>query len=388
MASSNKQTAAPISVTIRNFFPPAVKSTDELIKHGDSHVAKNISYIKRGEYISIPPCRLDIIDKSDAVNERVIYSKSVGGAHPHWNHLNENIEQDILDNTSTVARFTVDNKVVETPLHPSKLKPIAHSDTMIIPDSLPTNAILIYYDDEYTRVTPSLYSLLVNRQIIDDIAEVRKIDVFSESAFDTLGGATDGEIFSQNKARNDGLYDDKVFDLLGGESMSEVKCLNQDQDTLGTNDDQQGEQPAAVNSQSNSEIKDSNLNLKKAVMVTNQTNDSLVAAPSDQGMRSNGLPDPPDLKEQDRVLQMQREVAELRQQVQREQKLWQREEFLINQVSSLSLDLHCFSLLISHYIYYDDVLVKEAENLKSVIERVHKLDNETTELMIKANVER
>lgn len=341
MASSIKQPAVPISVTIRNFFPPAIKSTDQKIEHG-RQVTKNTSYIKRSEYINIPPCRLDIIDKSDAVNDKVIYSKSASGAHPHWNHLNESIKQDMLDNVSTVARFTVDNKSIETPLHPSKLKPIAHSDIMTIPDSLPPNAILILYDDEYTRVAPSLYSLLVNRQIIDDIAEAETSDVFSESAFDILGDATDVEIFSHNKVKTDGVYDEKAFDLLGdGEPSIEVKRFNQD--TVDTNDDQQDKQHASTNNQSNFEtnpIKHAAVNCEEAVLITNQINDS---------PPSNGLQDPPDSKVQDLVLQMQKEVAELRQQVQREQELMQREENLLNQVSSLSLQLHrCFTLFSWH----------------------------------------
>ena len=162
--------------------------------------------------------------------------------------------------------------LAEIPLHPSHLRylPTANNNSlddssnnnissMIIPTSLPPNAILIHYNDGHTRVLPNLYWLLIKKGIVCENATAvmttrgrkdgeKDAHRFSEKAFDVLGDSVDATAAGNgndaevddgsqtNGSRNYGddgseirkgerndvkinttsIYgDDKLFDLLG-----------------------------------------------------------------------------------------------------------------------------------------------------------------------------
>jgi hypothetical protein len=317
MRSTNK-TPIPVCISIRNFFPPSIpKSSND--QHQES---KATSCMNRNESINLPPCQLDIIDKSED-NIRIIYSLSARGAHPLWNHLDEQIDQGVLDD-SIYARFTIHNKLIEVPLCPSKLNTISQSDNIKTPESLPPNAILIHYDDGRTRVVPSLYSHLVKRNVIQEFVEVEKGEVFSESTFDVLGDIDDAKSLDEKQisvtaANSDAMYDDKVFDLLGDETAGDQSF----DEAVGAN-----EEITKPHDTTNA----INVNARDDYEVALTENSSSSAAAASQSV----LPDPPlVVSESDDVLIMQRKVSALRQQVQQEQDLLKREEMMIHQVSML-----------------------------------------------------
>lgn len=319
MPSTNK-TPIPVCISIRNFFPQSIpKSSND--QHQES---KATSCMNRNESINLPPCQLDIIDKSED-NIRIICSLSARGAHPLWNHLDEKIDQGVLDD-SIYARFTIHNKLIEVPLCPSKLNTISQSDNITTPESLPPNAILIHYDDGRTRVVPSLYSLLVKRNVVQEFVEVEKGEVFSESTFDVLGDidgakSLDEKQISVTVANSDAMYDDKVFDLLGDETLAGDKSFDE---AVSANEEitKPHDSPNAININA----RDDN-----EVALTENSSSSAAAASS-----QSALPDPPlVISESDDVLIMQRKMSALRQQMQKEQDLLKREEMMIHQVSML-----------------------------------------------------
>ena len=329
---------APVAITIRNFFPPALasKSSPPQKQQQDDNT-KNFSYT-RGDYINLPSCQLDIIEKCDN-DERIIYSQSSGGAHPHWNHVNEHIQDNLDRIHSLMARLTVENKSIETPLDPSQLKRISQSDTMTIPDSLPPNAILIHYDDGWTRVLPGLYTLLVKRQIIQDCIEIVQDDgnIFSESAFDTLGDVNnddDTEIPTQSEvvvAQVDTVYDDKVFDLLGESnnqsSTQAVKVADGTSELTG---------PSTTLYTAD---QDDNSN------VTNSEANDSAGKENKHHTATTELPDPPSSLTSglDEATRIQNEVARLRTQVEYEQEQLEIEEMMIHQVST------CYSFALVYW---------------------------------------
>lgn len=335
--------------------------------------------MNRSECTNLSSCQLDIIERDESSatdNTRVICSLAAKGSHPHWNHLNEHIDDDTSDETQDFfARITVDNKLIEVPLNPSKLKQIAQSDTLSVPDSLPANAIFVHYDDGYTRCMPSLYSLLIKRNVIEECPEIEETgEVFSDSAFDVLGTSIDEEIIDQKQRDSDAatkntdvVYDDKVFDLLGGESPGKHKG-----DGVSEFQDHNSELPN-VNERQAEESKSSNISQEETGHI------QLTAAPTFQ----RKLPDPPSLtNETDEVTRMQKEVAELRYQLQQEQDLMKRDEMMVYQVSSL----HCVTCKKTTVLI--TIGRKEAENLKSVIDQIKELRRETSEILEQTGIER
>jgi hypothetical protein len=247
------------------------------------------------------------------------------------------LNEHILTNTDNlIARFTSDQKAIQVPLHPSHLKCIAQSDILKIPSSLPPNAILIHYDDGWTRISPDLYSLLVKRGVIDECV-VQESEVFSESAFNFLGDAENNERVNVDETNLKSLYDDKAFDLLGesyhekksgGRSSTQDESIVVDLPTTAT--DLTEERPIVVNSEIVGDSSD-------------QTNNALSAAPSSFQVK---LPDPPPLGkviELDEVSRMQKELAELRQKVYEEEISLKREDMMIRQVSC-----PCIAIVLLH----------------------------------------
>lgn len=185
-----------------------------------------------------------------------------GSAHPRWDHLNEHINQEIISHNDDwekdiylllFARFViVDQKtnnrpssssheeslLAEIPLHPSHLRTLPFTSdasatfaTIQIPHSLTPNAVLIHYNDGCTRVLPSLYWLLIHKNVIEQCTgssltnQVHAEDGstrFNERAFDFLGdGSEENSSLRRNgetSTESNSIYDDKVFDLLGDES--------------------------------------------------------------------------------------------------------------------------------------------------------------------------
>lgn len=315
----SSQSPVPVAITIRNFFPPALASKSSHRQKQD--VAKNFSYT-RGDCINLPSCQLDIVQNHDN-DETIIYSQLSSGAHPHWNHVNEHI-QNSLDYIDTItARFTVQDQTIEAPLDPSQLKRISQSDTMTIPHSLPPNAILIHYDDGWTRVMPGLYSLLTKRQIIEE-CKVEGGEVFSEDVFDVLGEANDDvEISNQTEgAKKESLYDDKVFYLLGERDNN---SYGQTANVPYKSSESTGPSQNVVQTME----QDGNF---EVINSSTGNNDS---EHGDQQTVESELPDPPSflIGESDEANRIQKEVETLMKQVEYEQEQLKIEETMIHQVS-------------------------------------------------------
>lgn len=179
-------------------------------------------------------------------------------SHPRWDHVNERLQSTTLSSTVSIsdcsARFFIlhetlygdddddDAKVgneqeggillAEITLDPSKLRCLPFTQNtddgndiidsrsnnsnnntgmqMIIPHTLPPNTILIHYDDGYTRVLPSVYSLLLQREIIYEEDNKRDGVVLLDR-----GKAKPQEL-------EEPLFEDRAFDLLLDKSTSDV----------------------------------------------------------------------------------------------------------------------------------------------------------------------
>ena len=292
----------PISITIRNLFPPLVvyasHKSDEFVTENDGTNDDSVDESVNEKESSIPSLsskisslmvedrcalvaadvllriRLDILIKSElSVPEIMLYSseKMNRTAHPRWDHLDEQLllseEDDLQDDDDLLAnmyaRFVAirDNDdenpaavekdeiiLAEVSLHPSNLRRLPAEDhdhnnnnnsgknNMAIPDSLPPNAILLYYADGYTRVLPNLYELLVRKGIATENIEIDPIrgsereddnkdendsdedeknkSVFEDDAFDALGTKSEEAGVDNLKENAMNLSDDKVFALL------------------------------------------------------------------------------------------------------------------------------------------------------------------------------
>ena len=144
--------------------------------------------------------------------------------------------------------------LAEVPLHPTLLRRIPRGDFNVdrvsdfdAPGSLPPNTILIRHSDGLTRVTPSLYHLLLRRDVIsekdpakdaavmEDIIEEKKRERrFDDNVFsvlDAAGSARSGEgavmaperSYNIARAKTGGtssVFDsDNLFDLLGDKNV-------------------------------------------------------------------------------------------------------------------------------------------------------------------------
>ena len=341
MSTWKTQIITPVSITIRNFFPSKFWSNTKYTKLSQQESGRtktNFSYNKRSECIHLPLCQLDIVRKDSSTNDDIqtYYSMTSGGAHPHWNHLNEHIGAIPEDNSSLFARFTVDNQIIiEIPLHPSHLKCISHSDVMEIPPSLPPNAILIHFDDGWTRVVPSCYSLLLKQQLIQECVLLENEDVFKESLFDMLGDANRNDK-TIDVASKESVYDDKVFDLLGSKSImvSDHSDKSDETDMDPSPELKNKANDAFIVSSVDRIAEERAINSEIAIDAKTIEDDVTTAHSSS----NNKLPDLPPLYHEphlDEDSRIQTEILELQRKVQLEQELLQRDEMTIQEVGSL-----------------------------------------------------
>eukprot|EP00804_Cyclotella_cryptica_P029148 CCRYP_005317-RB/>CCRYP_005317-RB protein AED:0.06 eAED:0.06 QI:119/1/1/1/1/1/2/1147/501 len=354
-----------------------------------------------------------------------------GAAHPRWDHLNEHIiqkqpceddewEKDIYP--LLFARFVMlDQKAKnnpsssshnnlllgEVPIHPSHLRPLpfisdasAAFATIQMPHSLPPNAILIHYDDGCTRVLPSLYWLLVRKNVIDqrtDSLLTTQFNTedgsarFNERAFDALGDRSEDKSSSpqdgKKNTESNSIYDDKVFDLLGeGTDLIRVNLSNggcvhtdnqenshnhvtADEDIENNSKSILSDHDSAINHEKEPTTKyqEGNTPENDASVIYNAlacTSSSEKMSPRPSSAEWDELHISPRLPTEISPKEFsltKKEIAELRQQLQQEEELLKREQIFMNQ---------------------------EAENLRWIIEQVQHLQRETTELMNDADTER
>ena len=275
------QMLLPISITVRNLFPPLAAADHEV---GDV-VAKDIAGDDGNDNASIPSSlsskisslkvedrctlvaadvllrlRLDIIvikGGDSAVPEEMLYSseKLNCTAHPRWDHLDEQLllsDDDVQyedlanflyarfvairnDNENTTATVEKDEIILaEISLHPSNLRRLpttndennADSTTtdkgtnmiMTLPESLPPNAILMHYNDGYTRVVPNLYELLVKKGIIAENIMLDPVKSVDKKHGDDFNGVDDDDDDEEEDDKNKSVFDDGAFDVLGTDS--------------------------------------------------------------------------------------------------------------------------------------------------------------------------
>lgn len=200
--------------------------------------------------------------------ETLVYSSEQPSstAHPRWDHVDEYLstlfnDKDPIQNKNCnvlYARFvilsdTTDNNnpssvdlkeciLAEIPLHPSKLRRLptitSNEDTnstqpqqqqsnsntsMIIPNPLPPNTILLHYNDGYTRTIPNIYWTLVQRGII------------CESIVDPVikrYGSGEEYTATNEKDRDDDRFEDKAFNVLPGDDTESKKPDASDEEKL------------------------------------------------------------------------------------------------------------------------------------------------------------
>lgn len=273
----------PISITVRNLFPPLVISThhssddrefgDFVTKDDDDTGDRNVKIIipslsskisslmveDRCKLVAVDVLlrlRLDILVQSESVPEVVLYSseKLYSTAHPRWDHIDEQLllsDDDVQDevlanlyarfvairddsrNTATVEREEI--ILAEISLHPSNLRRLPAKDdddhnnsgkNMTIPESLPPNAILLHYADGYTRVVPNLYALLVQKGITEEKVIVDPLKHIKEENDDNSG--VGGDDHDDDNDKNKSVFGDDVFEALGtnyseGATVDKVK---------------------------------------------------------------------------------------------------------------------------------------------------------------------
>ena len=216
----------------------------------------------------------------DNEKETIIYSveQTCSTSHPRWDHVNEHLSSaavldyyhhdDIIirngEKKNVYARFVVLSDddttyiaeeeeakeewiLAEIPLHPSKLRRLPSSNnanedtttynntndailversqsskinntTIQIPNTLPPNTILLHYTDGYTRTTPSIYWMLVSKNVISEyIPSIDIIDNNNNNNDDSGDGKRQQRQQQQGDDRKEAeqLFDDKVFNVLG-----------------------------------------------------------------------------------------------------------------------------------------------------------------------------
>jgi len=253
-------------------------------------------------------------DTSNISKETLVYSSEQPSstAHPKWDHVDEYLSTLFINDKDPIhnkncnilyARFVIlsdttndDNNpssvdikeclLAEIPLHPSNLRRLPtitsndnqdtnntnnNNTSMIIPNPLPPNTILLHYNDGYTRTIPNIYWTLVQRGIIcesivdpvikrygsgEEYVEGEKDnnddDRFEDKAFNVLpdnnvelkqSGESHEEKLDESSFSNlqddratlniSQTTDDKVFDLLGeAESSSIAQPVQGESDTV------------------------------------------------------------------------------------------------------------------------------------------------------------
>jgi hypothetical protein len=212
MRESNKEEAdlIPVAITLFNLYPP---------KNEPAHTTS----LLRPECTSrlLVQVRLDIYGQVEETNaegfvtttEVMEFSAGLDppSVHPSWCHLNDRMQLPV--NALERAKFRIvvpENGTVlidDFPLNPKHLRRLPeHDDDQQIswgqprppPKSLPVNAVLIQYSDGSTRVHPSLYHLLLQRNVIEEVnpddallledeqQEHRRTSRFQDKVFTTL----------------------------------------------------------------------------------------------------------------------------------------------------------------------------------------------------------
>ena len=260
----------PITITVRNLFPPRVVSRDcneeeetdnyeRLNQRDNNNIIPVEDRCKLAAQDVLLRTRLDILIKeSKSSPEILLYSseKLNCTAHPRWDHLDEQLplsdddhlqDEDLANiyarfvairedcNSTTAVEQSEEILLAEISLNPSNLRRLPKNDddqiiinsnnvkNLTVPDSLPPNAILLHYGDGYTRVVPELHSLLVQKGITtENIATDLQLE--NESKED---GNNDS--FTNEKEENDdkdkSVFDDAAFDTLG--NISEGVTVNE-----------------------------------------------------------------------------------------------------------------------------------------------------------------
>jgi hypothetical protein len=155
--------------------------------------------------------------------ETIVYTAPLqqGGTFIVWEHLEEKLEQQLgpewwkqknvsyrsmklkFTNCPTTTTDENDNEEdfpwsLEVPAHPAKLTKMSSSseDSSLdagVPESLPPNAVLVYFSDDSVRVDPSLHKLLVQANLVppppkEDVVE--DFDRFDDNVFTALDQST------------------------------------------------------------------------------------------------------------------------------------------------------------------------------------------------------
>jgi hypothetical protein len=136
--------------------------------------------------------RLEIIVGTDIVYSNISESKSVRFS---WEHLDERIhlpenwwkQQDDIYR-SMKFRLSMPSSgawVLEFSVHPTCLQRLAE-----IPEALPPNACLIYFSDGSTRVTSTLFQILLDGNVTQATSQVEDFSRFEDDVFRTLDQVT------------------------------------------------------------------------------------------------------------------------------------------------------------------------------------------------------
>jgi hypothetical protein len=136
--------------------------------------------------------RLEIIVGTDIVYSNISESKSVRFS---WEHLDERIhlpenwwkQQDDIYR-SMKFRLSMPGSgawVLEFSVHPTCLQRLAE-----IPEALPPNACLIYFSDGSTRVTSTLFQILLDGNVTQATSQVEDFSRFEDDVFRTLDQVT------------------------------------------------------------------------------------------------------------------------------------------------------------------------------------------------------
>jgi hypothetical protein len=136
--------------------------------------------------------RLEIIVGADTVYSNLSESKSVRFS---WEHLDERIDlpenwwkqQDDIYRCMKFRLSMPDSGawVLEFSVHPTCLQRLAE-----IPETLPPNACLVYFSDGSTRVTSTLFQILLDGKVTQVTSQVEDFYRFEDDVFRTLDQVT------------------------------------------------------------------------------------------------------------------------------------------------------------------------------------------------------
>jgi hypothetical protein len=217
----------PISVTIYNLLTE---------QEQDNLPTTTKSKWFRPEHASslLQAVRLEIV----VAGSQIIYSsESPKSVHPSWEHLDERLdlpdnwwgqEDNVyrsmkmtflvlvdsppsLDHQGNPSTATTTTTLLEIPVHPALLEKLQS-----IPEALPPNSCLVYFSDGSTRVTSSLFQVLVDSKLTEPPhpSEVEDFSRFEDDVFRTLDQVTPQKAPNRERITS-------VSALLENPSMSE-----------------------------------------------------------------------------------------------------------------------------------------------------------------------